>query len=97
MRHTPPGGVITIRLAIVDGEAVLSVADTGSGVPYRDLPHLFERFYVVERSRAKDRGGLGVGLAIVKRNVEAHGGRVEVVSEFGSGSTFFAYLPPRGD
>jgi two-component system phosphate regulon sensor histidine kinase PhoR len=93
MRYTPPGGVITVRLAVVEGEAVLSVADTGSGVPYRDLPHLFERFYVVDRSRAKDRGGLGVGLAIVKRNVEAHGGRVEVVSEFGSGSTFFAYLP----
>lgn len=93
MRYTPPGGVITVCLAVVEGEAVLSVADTGSGVPFRDLPHLFERFYVVDRSRAKDRGGLGVGLAIVKRNIEAHGGRVEVVSEFGSGSTFFAYLP----
>jgi two-component system phosphate regulon sensor histidine kinase PhoR len=97
MRHTPSGGVITVRTTIVENELVLTVADTGSGVPYRDLPHIFERFYVVDRSRSKDRGGLGVGLAIVKRNVEAHGGRVDVVSEFGSGSTFYAYLPIAAD
>ena len=93
MRHTPAGGTITVRTFIEHDEAVLEVIDTGTGIPFNDLPHLFERFYVVDRSRAKDRGGLGVGLAIVKRNVEAHGGNVSAVSEFGSGSTFTARIP----
>lgn len=93
MRHTPARGTITIRTFIENNNAVIEVTDTGTGVPFKDLPHLFERFYVVDRSRAKNRGGLGVGLAIVKRNVEAHGGSVHAASEFGRGSTFTARLP----
>ena len=93
MRHTPAGGTITVRTRIEEEQAVIEVSDTGTGIPFKDLPHLFERFYVVDRSRAKSRGGLGVGLAIVKRNVEAHGGTVSASSEFGSGSTFVARIP----
>ncbi len=96
MRHTPVGGVITVATRQEADEAVFEVRDTGAGIPYKDLPHLFERFYVVDRSRAKDRGGLGVGLAIVKRNIEAHGGQVSAASEFGHGSTFTARLPLNG-
>jgi signal transduction histidine kinase len=72
------------------------VADTGPGIPKEALPHLFERFYRGDRSRARGEGenGAGLGLAIAKAIVEAHGGRIWVTSEPGKGSTFHSVFPP---
>ena len=70
-----------------------AVNDAGEGIPAEHLPHLFERFYRVENSRARSEGGVGLGLAIVKQMVEAHGGQVWAESERGKGSTFYFFLP----
>jgi two-component system phosphate regulon sensor histidine kinase PhoR len=93
LRHTPAGGAIHVRLEKVAHEAHLVVADTGIGIPYNDLPHIFERFYVVDRSRARESGGTGLGLSIVKQIVEAHGGTVGADSELGCGAVFTCAFP----
>lgn len=94
IRHTPPGGEIRVLLQDGNGEGVhLRVSDTGSGISAEDLPHIFEHFYRADRSRARSSGGTGMGLAIVKSLVEAHGGRVSVESASGAGSTFVVTLP----
>ena len=93
LRHTPAGGSVTISVEQTDGAAVLVVQDTGVGIPFNDLPHVFDRFYVVDRSRARDAAGTGLGLSIVKQIVEAHGGMVTADSEFGLGSTFRCVFP----
>ena len=88
IKYTPDGG--TIRLFAEDeGENVnVSVADTGIGIPFKDLPRIFERFYRVDEARTRDQGGTGLGLAIVKHIVQLHGGNVSVSSEPGKGSVF---------
>jgi len=68
-------------------------ADTGEGIAPEQLPHIFERFYRVEKSRARSEGGSGLGLAIVKQMVQAHGGQVWVETELGKGSIFYVALP----
>ena len=88
LRHTPEGGQITVTTACADGEALVTVRDTGEGIPEADLPHIWERFYRADRSRSRDTGGRGLGLAIVRQAVELHGGRVWVESKVGEGSTF---------
>ncbi|MBD5653948.1 MAG: PAS domain-containing protein [Candidatus Eremiobacteraeota bacterium] len=93
LRHTPSGGTVAIDVRTLDGAAVLVVRDTGAGIPYNDLPHVFERFYVVERSRTREVAGTGLGLSIVKQIVEAHGGTVTADSEFGFGATFTCVFP----
>ncbi len=91
--HTPDGGCITVS-AKTEGEFVkISVQDTGEGIPAADLPNMFERFYRVDKSRARNRGGSGLGLTIAKRLVEAHGGSIGVQSELGKGSCFYFTLP----
>lgn len=93
LRFTPPGGRVSIE-AQGESEAVrLAVADTGSGIAAEDLPHIFERFYRADRARAQATGGSGIGLAIVKHIVEAHGGTVAVLSVPGQGSRFEIRLP----
>lgn len=95
LRHTPEGGSIRISAqpSPQSGKDLLvSVADTGQGIPAPDLPYIFERFYRVDRSRTRSTGGAGIGLTIVKQLVEAHGGRVWVESETGKGSKFFFTL-----
>ncbi len=93
IRYTRPGGSVDVRVTTADGEVVLTVADTGIGIPTRDLGRIFERFYRVDRARSRETGGTGLGLSIVRHVVENHGGRVGVRSELGSGSTFEVRLP----
>jgi two-component system phosphate regulon sensor histidine kinase PhoR len=73
----------------------LTVADTGTGIPHEDLPRIFERFYRVEKSRARFAGGTGLSLAIVKHAEESQGGTVSVSSQLGAGTTFTILLPNR--
>lgn len=93
LRHTRGGGRIRVELDARDSDAVLRVRDTGEGIPYRDLPHIFERFYVVDRSRTRGSGGAGLGLAIVKGIVDAHGGAIAAESMLGRGTAFTIRLP----
>jgi signal transduction histidine kinase len=92
VRASHEGGRVTVELDAGDA-AVLRVTDQGVGIPSRDLPRIFERFYRVDRARSRDTGGTGLGLAIVKHVAENHGGTVEVTSELGAGSTFEVSLP----
>jgi signal transduction histidine kinase len=95
--HTPSGGVINVAANVATsggGKWVeVSVSDTGEGIPAEDLPHIFERFYRVDKSRARATGGSGLGLTIAKRLVEAHGGKIAVQSKPGKGSRFSFTLP----
>ena len=92
-KYTPAGGRVTISLTAAGGEAVIAVADTGSGIAPEHLPHIFERFYRADPSRARATGGSGIGLAIVRELTEAMHGRVTVESTPGKGSCFRLYLP----
>jgi signal transduction histidine kinase len=82
-----------VALRAEDGEVVLSVSDTGPGIPQRDLPRIFERFYRTDRARSRETGGTGLGLSIVRHVVENHGGRISVTSELGRGTRFEVRLP----
>ena len=93
LRHTPAGGSVDVSVTPHNGAASLVVRDTGVGIPYNDLPHIFERFYVVDRSRTRDSAGTGLGLSIVKQIVEAHGGTIVAESEFGLGASFTGVFP----
>jgi two-component system, OmpR family, sensor histidine kinase SenX3 len=93
IRYTKGGGNVAIRIAASDDHVRLTVSDEGVGIPSRDLPRVFERFYRVDRARSRDTGGTGLGLAIVKHVTENHGGTVRVASELGRGSTFEVRLP----
>ena len=89
LRHTPAGGTVTVEVAARrSATRVLRVRDTGRGIPYHDLPHIFERFYVVDRSRSREHAGTGLGLSIARHLVEAHGGTLTAHSIYGSGATF---------
>jgi len=91
--HTPKGGTIKMAAGEKDKWVEVSVSDTGEGIPAEDLPHIFERFYRVDKSRARATGGSGLGLTIAKRLVEAHGGAITVQSRVGEGSRFSFTLP----
>jgi two-component system OmpR family sensor kinase len=101
MKHTPDGGQVSLRLAQMDGWVRLTVADTGSGIPPEDLPHVFERFYRAEKSRVRKPAfsddspgvGVGLGLSISTWIAEAHDGYIEVQSEQTKGSAFHLWLP----
>ena len=87
LRYTPKGGWVEVRLLRREGEAVIEVQDSGSGISPQDLPHVFDRFYRTDESRARVTGGRGVGLSIARAVVEAHGGTIGVESEV---AEFFA-------
>ncbi|MGA6167563.1 sensor histidine kinase [Amycolatopsis magusensis] len=91
--HTPPGTSVTLVARATSAEAVLEVADTGPGIPAGDQARIFDRFYRVDRSRARERGGSGLGLAVVHSLVTAHGGTVTLAS--GPGTTRFTVRLPR--
>jgi signal transduction histidine kinase len=93
LQYTPQGGFVTLGLEQRDGFALLSVSDTGVGISEDDLPHIFDRFYRADRSRSRHSGGAGLGLSIVKRVANAHGGHATVASIQGRGSTFAIWLP----
>jgi signal transduction histidine kinase len=93
IKFSPNGGRITVQLAAVDGMVQVSVSDTGIGIPADQLERIFDRFYQVDGSATRKFGGAGLGLTIVKRIVEAHGGRIWAESQVGRGSTFLFTLP----
>lgn len=93
IKYNRPDGRVDVRLFEQDGTAVLEVADTGIGIPPASLERLFERFYRVDKGRSREEGGTGLGLAIVKHAAQLHGGKVEIESELGRGSTFRVLLP----
>jgi signal transduction histidine kinase len=94
--YTRAGGRVDVAVRAEEGEVVLTVADTGIGIPSRDLDRIFERFYRVDRARSRETGGTGLGLSIVRHVVENHRGTVRVRSELGRGSTFEVRLPAAG-
>lgn len=93
VKFSPPGGRIGVRAFSDEGQAVLTVSDTGPGIPSEDLPRVFERFYRASASRPPDTPGVGLGLAIARAIVEACGGSIAVDSRPGAGATFTVRLP----
>ena len=93
VKYTEPGGDVACRMVTHGSEAAIAIVDTGIGIPQKDLHRVFERFYRVDQGRSSGSGGTGLGLAIVRHVAVNHGGRVEVVSQEGSGSTFTVILP----
>jgi two-component system sensor histidine kinase BaeS len=94
LQHTPPGGQITVSACQVgEDEVHVRVQDTGEGIPARDLPHIFERFYCTDRARSRGTGGSGLGLSITRSLIEAHGGRTWAESVEGEGSAVTFALP----
>lgn len=96
VKFTPSGGSIVISCRRDESGAVISVADSGAGIPAADLPFIFDRFYRVDRSRGREGGGTGLGLAIVKFIVDMLGGTISVDSKLGLGTTFTVTLPLAG-
>ena len=95
VRYTPAGGKITINFAMAaNGGAVLSVSDSGYGIPEAHLPRITERFYRVSTSRSRESGGTGLGLAIAKHILNLHSARLDVASQVGKGSTFSCHFDP---
>jgi heavy metal sensor kinase len=93
IKYTGEGGEARVSVRSENARALLEVADTGIGIPAEALPHLFERFYRVDKARSRQMGGVGLGLAIIKSIVAAHGGQVTVESAEGHGSRFLVELP----
>jgi len=94
LQFTPAGGEVTVSTELVEGGIRISVRDSGIGVAAENLPHLFTRFYRVDKSRSRAHGGSGIGLTIARHIVEAHGGRIWAESEgLGKGSVFLFILP----
>jgi signal transduction histidine kinase len=94
LRHTGPGGGVSVTASVADDELAIAISDTGAGVAPEHLPRLFDRFYRADAARDRRHGGAGIGLSIAKALVEAHDGQIEAHSEgHGTGSTFSVTLP----
>ena len=96
IKYTPPGGLVGVKVFATNGRALLEVIDNGVGIPGEALPHIFERFYRVDKARSREMGGAGLGLSITKAIVTAHGGQVRAESVEGRGSQFLVDLPIAG-
>ena len=93
IKYTPRGGEDHISLNKSGKRAIIRISDTGIGIPAADLPHVFDRFYRVDKARSRATGGTGLGLSIVKQIVLLHGGNITATSEEGKGTTFTIDLP----
>jgi len=93
VKYTPSGGAIEISVRAAGGQAEVTVSDTGPGIPPEHLPHIFDRFYRVDKARTRAEGGAGLGLSIGRWIAEAHGGTLRVESARGQGSKFTLSLP----
>ena len=93
IKYTSSGGSVELNVTRQNGHAILDVADSGIGIPAEDVPHVFERFFRVDKARSRDDGGAGIGLSIVKSVCTAHGAEVQVESVVGKGSRFRIRLP----
>ena len=96
IKYTQPGGELKVSLLEESGFALLSIKDTGIGIPEKDLPFIFDRFYRVDKARSKDEGGSGLGLSICRHIAEAHKGKIEVESKPGLGTRFKIHIPSTG-
>ena len=93
IKYTPRGGEVETSLTRAGKKAIIRISDTGIGIPAEDLPHIFDRFYRVDKARSRATGGTGLGLSIVKQIVQLHGGSITAVSTEGKGTTFEIELP----
>jgi len=93
VKYSDPGSIIRIIADQINQEVVITVQDQGCGIPKEHIPHIFERFYRIDKARSRKLGGTGLGLAIVKHIAQAHGGRVSVISTLNAGSAFSLHLP----
>ena len=93
IKYSPDGGVIVVKIEDSHSHVHLSIKDQGLGIPQKDIPHLFQRFYRVDKARSREQGGTGLGLAISKEIIELHGGKIWATSVEGKGSTFGFDLP----
>jgi signal transduction histidine kinase len=93
VKYSPDGGEVRIVVKAANGSARIEVSDDGRGIPASELPHVFDRFYRVDKARTRSEGGAGLGLAICRSIVAAHHGRIDVRSIAGEGSVFTAILP----
>jgi two-component system phosphate regulon sensor histidine kinase PhoR len=96
VQYTHSGGRIEVAAETRDGEAVITVADNGIGIPQTEQQRIFERFYRVDAARSREAGGTGLGLSIARHIVEAHGGRIWLESNLGEGSRFHFSVPASG-
>lgn len=97
IKYSPDGGKVTVTMQTTDTQLILSVSDQGLGIPKKDLPLIFDRFYRVDKARSRAQGGTGLGLAIAKEIVKQHKGFIWANSEEGEGSTFTIVLPYEND
>ena len=95
IKYTPSGGTVSVNMTTERQRAAVAISDTGIGIPPEDLPHIFERFYRVDKARSRAEGSSGLGLSICQYIADVHGGRIEVESQMGKGSTFTVRLPGR--
>lgn len=93
LKYTPHGGTVSVELSGTDGRVVVSVRDSGIGIPPEHLPHVFDRFYRVDKARAREQGGTGLGLSIARSIVTAHSGHIELASTPGAGTVCTVTLP----
>ena len=93
VKYTQSGGLIRVSLVRQGRDAIFTVADNGPGIPKENLPHVFDRFYRVDKARSREKGGTGLGLSIVHQLVLLHGGAIRVESEEGKGASFIVELP----
>jgi len=97
VKYTLKGSRIDVSAKLHESKAEVCVRDNGPGIPEADLPHIFERFYRVDKGRSREKGGTGLGLSIVKHIVQLHGGQVRVESKLGQGTAFYFTLPVRSN
>lgn len=95
IKYTPTGGIVVLRLEVKSRRILITVQDTGIGIPASDLPHIFDRFYRVDKARTRQGGGFGLGLAIAQQIIQVHNGKITVESEVEQRTTFQIYLPLR--